>query len=519
VNIGVDALARGPTPSGSCGIARVAIFVAGVVVIGCATPPEKRIAPSPERAWAVPNTATYSTIAKANGEAARIPPQDGGVPPVDPGKAYELAELIDIAERTNPDTRITWERAREAAFGLGIAEGVHEPILSAKAAAAFQRVPLPLPKTTLTPQGFFVADTQAFLPALTLKWLLFDFGGKEASIDAATQTLAAANFGFNAMHQRIVFDVTRAYYTLSAAQRRVEVAQVAQNQSQVVQDATESRRARGLATLPEVLQARERTAHAAYELQAATAGEIDARMGLLEAMGVAPMTALRIAGVAGRPAPPQLEATAETLVDRALSQRPDLLARVAVARAREADVRKAQSEFYPKIVVSGDVGQNIGRVRTSDIPGWARVNDLTYGASVFIEVPLFDGDLRKNRLGVAKSELRIAADELELQRDRAARQVVKAYEELKVALRQREAAAVLLTAAQQSYDAAIDSYKHGLATFVDVTTAQTALTRARTADADATSLLYTASAALAFSTGDLAPPAAESVPDASGRPR
>ena len=78
---------------------------------------------------------------------------------------------------------------------------------------------------------------------------------------------------------------------------------------------------------------------------------------------------------------------------------------------------------------------------------------------------------------------------------------------------------LLLTAAQQSYDAAIDSYKHGLATFVDVTTAQTALTRARTADADATSLLYTATAALAFSTGDLAPPIPESTPGASGRPR
>src|SRR4030095_14179893 len=146
----------------------------------------------------------------------------------------------------------------------------------------------------------------------------------------------------NAMHQKIVFDVTRAYYSLSAAQRRVEVARVAQNQSQVVQDATESRRARGVATLPEVLQARERTAHAAYELQAATRGEIDARMGLLEAMGVAPTTALRIAGVAGRPLPPLLRATAEALRAGGPAQRTALLARVAVVRARDAEGRKAQ---------------------------------------------------------------------------------------------------------------------------------------------------------------------------------
>src|SRR4029450_9556768 len=148
-----------------------------------------------------------------------------------------------------------------------------------------------------------------------------------------------------------------------------------------------------------------------------------------------------IAGVTGRPLPPLLEATAEALVERAVAQRPDLLAKVAVVRARGAAVRKAQAEFYPKIVVTGDVGQNIGRVRTTDIPGWARVNDLTYGAAVFIEVPLFDGDVRRNRLGMAKSELRIAEDELELQRDRAARQVVKGDEGIKTALRQREGGA------------------------------------------------------------------------------
>src|SRR5207344_3551388 len=106
----------------------------------------------------------------------------------------------------------------------GLAEAVYAPMLSAQAVAAVQRVPAPLPKTVLNPQGFFIADTQFFLPALTLKWLVFDFGGKEASIDATKEALAAANFGFNATHQKIVLDVTRAYYSLNAVQGRAEVA-------------------------------------------------------------------------------------------------------------------------------------------------------------------------------------------------------------------------------------------------------------------------------------------------------
>jgi outer membrane protein len=494
------------------------MFLAALFMAGCAGDGAvvTGVAPNPERSWTVPRTASYTAMAAGHHEGGAGHHESGvlsvesmGAPLVDSSHAYELAELIDIAERTNPETRIAWERARQAALAMGIVESVHAPILSAKASAAFQRVPLPLPKTALTPQGFFIADTQIFLPALTLKWLLFDFGGKQAAIDATSEVLAAANFGFNATHQKVVFDVTRAYYALSTAQGRVEVARAAQSQAGVLQDAAESRRTRGLATLPEVLQARERSARAAYDLQAAIAGEIDARMALLEAMGISPTMQLHIASMTGRAVPPMVEETAETLVDRALAQRPDLLARVAVVRAQEAEIRRAQAEFYPKVFVAGDLGQNIGRFRTSDIPGWATVNDVTYGAAIFIEIPLFDGGLRSNRIGVARSQLKIAEDELELTRDKAARQVVKAYEDLKVALRQREAAVALLLASERSYDAAIDSYRRGVASLVDVTSAETALTRARTADIDTMSLQYSAIATLAFSTGDLAPPSAE----------
>jgi outer membrane protein TolC len=475
---------------------------------GCAADRAGMIAPAPERPWTVPNSTTYSAIAPGQSAPARPAGEPAaGPPPVEPGKTYELAELIDLAQRTNPETRIAWERAREASLAIGLAEGVYAPMLSAKASAGVQHVSSPLPQTVLT-SGSFVADTQFFVPAFTLKWLLFDFGGKEASLDATRELLAAANFGFNATHQKIVFDVTRAYYALNDVQARVEVARASLDLAQTLQDVAESRRARGLATLPEVLQAREQTARAAYELQQAIAGETDARMALLEAMGVRPTTPLRVASLAGRALPAAVEDTADKLVDRALTQRPDLLARVAAVRAREAEIRKAQSEFYPRIVVAGDLGQNIGRVRTEGIPGWSSVNEPAYGAAISIEVPLFDGGQRRNRLDVARSQRRVAEEELELARDQAVRQVVKAYEDFKVALRRREAAVALLTAAEKSHDAAIDSYRNGVATFVDVTNAQTALTKARTADTETRSSTFVATASLAFATGELAPPRA-----------
>lgn len=40
---------------------------------------------------------------------------------------YELPELIDIAERSNPDTRIAWERARKAAAAVGVRQSAYFP--------------------------------------------------------------------------------------------------------------------------------------------------------------------------------------------------------------------------------------------------------------------------------------------------------------------------------------------------------------------------------------------------------
>jgi len=487
-----------------CALATAAL-AAGALHGARAADVDTMIAPAPERAWAVPDTASYAATAAGRSAQARPGLDAPGPPAIDPARTYELAELIDIAQRTNPDTRVAWERARQAALNIGIAESAYAPVLSASVVAAAERLPAPMPKT-VTPQGFIIFESQFILPTLTVKWLLFDFGGKEAALDATRAALAAANFGFNATHQKIVLDVTRAYYSFSSAQGRVDVARASLDLAQVLQDAAESRLTRGLATLPEALQARAKTARAAYELQESIAAANDARMALLGAMGVRPTTPLRVAALGERTLPSMVEDSVEKLLDRAFAQRPDLLAQVAQVRAREADIRKAQAEFYPRIVVGGNVLQNIGRFQVIETPGWAGVNKPGYGASIAIEMPLYDGGQRRDKLAVARSQHRVAEEELDLARDRTARQVVKAYEDLKLALRQREAAVEALAAASQSYDAALDSYRSGFTTFVEVTNAQTTLIQARTADTETKNSVFASGASLAFATGELASP-------------
>jgi outer membrane protein len=56
--------------------------------------------------------------------AARETPR-GGIAILDPLHPYTLAELIDIAEEHNPSARTIWERAKQKARELGLAQAAY----------------------------------------------------------------------------------------------------------------------------------------------------------------------------------------------------------------------------------------------------------------------------------------------------------------------------------------------------------------------------------------------------------
>src|SRR5882724_7417736 len=59
---------------------------------------------------------------------------------IDPDKEHSLVDLIDLAQRLNPETWRTWEEARAAAARLGRSESAWFPTLAAMAAAGTSRV-------------------------------------------------------------------------------------------------------------------------------------------------------------------------------------------------------------------------------------------------------------------------------------------------------------------------------------------------------------------------------------------
>src|SRR5262249_56177760 len=160
--------------------------------------------------------------------------------PLAPEKRYTLAELIDLAQRTNPETRVAWERARQAAAAVGLVESEYYPVLALSASVGASSVTFPIP-TNLVPQGHFRVDSAYFTPTLTLRWLLLDFGQRRAASDAAVAQLLAQNLGFNNTHQQIVFTVQKSFYALTSARGRLAVAQAALDPATTLQQPAEPR--------------------------------------------------------------------------------------------------------------------------------------------------------------------------------------------------------------------------------------------------------------------------------------
>src|SRR5215470_10077129 len=187
----------------------------------------KQVAPSPTVPWHPPNLQGYSSALKPSEQV-----------PIDPARQYDLPELIDIAQRVNPETRVAWERARQGAIAVGLAESEYFPMLALSAFGGYQSVPLPAPQNVI-PQGFFRIDVAQAVPALALKWVLLDFGRRGATMDAAKERLLAANLGFNRSHQDLAMRVQRAFYALTSVRARIAVAQASLDAARAVQGAAE----------------------------------------------------------------------------------------------------------------------------------------------------------------------------------------------------------------------------------------------------------------------------------------
>ena len=420
---------------------------------------------------------------------------------LDPAHPYTLAELIDVAEHHNPGTRTIWERAKQKARELGLAKSAYYPELDGLAIFSDERLINPFPEP-LAPRGYVMVELPIVRPEVTLKYLIFDFGKREASVDSAKQEKLAAGADVIQVNQALAFRVASAYYQLVTAQERLQASQDTLRTAQTTQDAAENRLSNGLATLPDVLNARAETAQAVFDEESADGDEKIARVALTEAVGADPSPNIVIDSQRSAPLPEKLTMSIEALIDRAIKDRPDLMAQTLRIRSAEARVRAARAEYKPQIVLSAS-GAQTSVWPTADFGQLGAASEPTWSVELGIRWRIFDGGARKNELLIAESKRREAEDEFAVKHDETTREVWTAYIAFRTALRKHDAAVALLESANASYSASLEAYKYGVKNLVDVVTAEKQLAQARLSSVSARSELFLEAVNLEFATGNL----------------
>jgi len=243
-------------------------------------------------------------------------------------------------------------------------------------------------------------------------------------------------------------------------------------------------------------------------VEASLGAESDPSVALVESIGLLTTVPLGVTDLGQTLSFAEADRSIDQLIEKALSQRPDLVAKLANVHAKEHEIRKVRAEYYPKVAVDAHVTESELDV---SIAGSKFFGDHqpTYGVFVTATVPIFDGFARRHKLEIAEAELRATENELAGARDGAVREVWKAYTDFKTALRKQDSAAKLLTASQNAYDSVLESYQHGLGTYPELVSAERNLASARSVSHDTQSAIFTSAAALALSTGELARPSTQ----------
>lgn len=415
-------------------------------------------------------------------------------------RTHDLLELIDFGLRQNPLTRKVWEESRAAAAALGMAESAWLPALEAQLQGGYWRYPFPTPGTAIALTGTTVN------PTLHLSWTLFD-RSRTPEIERAAQQLFAANLTLNRNLQDVTYHIQQAYFNVLASRARVEANGLTLKQSTRNAEAIKAKLANGLATQPEYLLAAQDQARSAYELQGARGAVMEKEAELAQELGIRPDHALPLKSLYEEELPPDSERSADEVIDVALQQRPDLQAKLAELRAKDAEIRKAEATFWPQFSLLADGGWKIWNYynaeNNAEQKGYQNVNSSqpVYDGYLQMNWNIFEGFSGVNAIKQAESRRNAAEAAFDAYQLKVMKETWKAYADFKTSIRKREFALAMLKASENAYEGALKAYDQGVATVIELITAERNLAQARYTDIDSRSSLLLSVAALVYSSG------------------
>lgn len=381
-----------------------------------------------------------------------------------PRRALSLLDLTDLALQNNPQTRVAWAQVKADAAALGVAKAAYWPQIDASVTVEHLQ--------SLSNLGSSGPEQTRYGPAISLSYLLWDFGARAGRRQSAEYTLLGSRLARNQTLQDVILQVEQAYYLVQGLTALVQADRQSLRGAQESLSAAHKRQEQGLATIGDVYQARAARAQAQLVLQRDRGNLAAARGSLASAVGYSADTRLRLLPWNENGAsPPTMSVT--TLLRHARAARPDLLSAKAQELASLAQVRVVRGQGLPDL----SLGADVARTWVAGVPGQSGGSSYSVGATMTI--PLFSGFADRYALQQARAEAERAQASTDVVLRQVELQVWQAYQNVQTDAITLKTSDTLLENAKLAERVVRARYERGLDTILNLLTAQATLAGAR----------------------------------------
>lgn len=438
---------------------------------------------------------------------------------------WHVDNLIDVALRNNPNTRVTWENARSAAFLWRASRSSLYPTVNLSEQLLFQKISgggagtgagaasaVGIVDTGDTNNNVVVAGgssggisrgassgstyNQWLISTLSFSYLMLDFGGRMASIEAAREALFNADWIHNREVQTIMLNVLTSYYQHLEANALLEARQLDLKNAKENMESAQEQFDAGVVTIVDVLQTKSAYVNIQFQIEQLR-GQTKTTLGkLANAMGMPANAHFEVVALPEDLQMEKVHKDIDELIATAKTERPDLAAAEAKWKALEADARVAWSAGMPTLTANGIV-------QDTDNINFQSSNSRYYSGSIILNVPIFNGFYYVNQTRSARANAASAFAQWKSQEDNALLEVVTSYADFTTAAQQIKFADENFFYADKAYEAALANYKFGINTILDVLSAEAALSNARAQRIRSRTFWFISLTDIAYATGTL----------------
>lgn len=405
--------------------------------------------------------------------------------------ALNLADVIELSMCNNPQTRRAWLNTKVGETAYKGSLSSYLPEITANASyqetGGDQLVGVPN------------VETEVLSGGLSLNWLLYDFGMREAEVERTYQMMNSYSFQYNDTLQEVAYNVIVAYYDVLSSIEELAAVKSDEEASKKSFELASKKFELGMSSKADKLQTE--TTYVERQLVTTTQEQTVkvARANLAKLLGLPPSLDIKLVSSHTNTPEEFISQSVEEIIAIAMQKRPDLAAKTADVKAAYTDVRKASATYFPTI--SGFANKNWAD-DNADL-GNIKNDRTTDSIGVRISFPIFTGFENTYSLRNAKYKYAVEQENLQLLEQEIELNVVNAYNQYKTTLKSVVLAKKMFESANENEQVALGSYQAGKGDIISLMEAQSKLVNARKAMIAAQYGLYTSKVALLKAAGEL----------------